>query len=88
MKSVGRIDSLTIFNLNKRSPGNFSIVYYTQLVINLGWVGGWGNLEVTNCSVTPMVFACYLFTHSEVTKMSEGGGVGDVFYKFTGGRQI
>ena len=34
MKSVGRIDSLTNYNPNKRSPANFSIVYHTQLAIN------------------------------------------------------
>ena len=33
-KSVGRIDSLTNLNPNKRSPVNFSIVYHKQLAIN------------------------------------------------------
>ena len=34
MKSVGRIESLTNFNPNKRSLAKFSIVYHTQLAIN------------------------------------------------------
>ena len=34
MKSVGRIDSLTNFNPNKRSPAKLSTLYRTELAIN------------------------------------------------------
>ena len=34
MNSVRRTDSLINFNLNKRSPVNFSMPYHTQLTIN------------------------------------------------------
>ena len=34
MNSVGRIDNLTNFNPNRRSPANFSILYHTLLAIN------------------------------------------------------